>query len=71
MTVMTPLEKLWHRIELIAQAAGVPKDTYHQWKHRGYVPPSRHHELVTKAASMPVALTHEELHTLWKTNNDH
>lgn len=57
---------LWNTIIVICKALRIPDATVAQWKCRGYVPPSRHHELVSTAEKLYLHLTHEQLHRQWR-----
>lgn len=56
----------WRDIELAADHKEIPKDTFHQWKSRGYVPPSSHHDIVLASVSLGGSLTHPILHAMWR-----
>ena len=57
---------LWAGIEAISEAMDTPRPTFQQWKSRGFVPPSLHHEVVKVAGELELDVTHEVLHAQWK-----
>lgn len=57
---------IWRDIELAAEHAKIPKDTFHQWKSRAYVPPSSHHDIVLASVALGGHVTHPILHAMWR-----
>lgn len=62
----TKNDKLWAVIAEAALMCDEKDNTIKQWRVRGFVPPSKHHMLVTMAAKLNEKLTHAELHSLWQ-----
>lgn len=63
---MTDSISLWENISRAARALNIPDMTIAQWKSRGYVPPSRHYEIITVSNNFALGLSQEELHRMWK-----
>lgn len=57
------MNDVWERIKEAATVLDM-YDTYRVWKHRGKVPPSRHHELVQASKNTEYSLTYEQLNSL-------
>jgi hypothetical protein len=57
---------IWTDIERAASFKSYSKDTFHQWKSRGYVPPSAHHDIVLGSVALGGSVTHPILHEMWK-----
>jgi hypothetical protein len=54
-------EKIWVKINKVAEANGIPYGTRNKWKNRGFVPAYKHHELVSEAKKLRIKLTYDEL----------
>lgn len=63
---MTDIISLWDKISQAAKALEINDMTIAQWKSRGYVPPSRHYEIMQKSIDLALGLSQEELHRMWK-----
>lgn len=66
---MPPLspDEFWIRLKQISDYMEIESNTFDQWHHRGYIPPSRHYEMVGAAIVMGLTgITHEKLHNQWK-----
>lgn len=57
---------IWDNIFHITEYLGIPRATYYQWRSRGYVPPSRHYEIVSAAVELGLDLTNRQLYTQYK-----
>lgn len=66
MTMTDTLPDIWTDIERSAALKSYSKDTFHQWKSRGYVPPSAHHDIVLGSVALGGSVTHPILHEMWK-----
>jgi hypothetical protein len=60
------LENIWDHILTAGLSLGVPAETIAVWKTRGYVPPSYHYEMAVRSLELGVALSHKEMHEMWK-----
>jgi hypothetical protein len=62
---------IWAQIEALSSDINVPRPTFLQWRHRGYVPPSRHHDLLTAAGMRGITddITSKALHGQWLENS--
>jgi hypothetical protein len=62
---------IWTQIEALSRHLNVPRPTFLQWRHRGYVPPSRHHDLVSAAElhDLTSEITSKALHGQWLENS--
>ena len=58
------MNDVWVTIKEIATDIGVSCETYRTWKHRGYVPAGRHHEIVEHSKDTKRQLTYEQLNAL-------
>jgi len=63
---MTDSISLWETISQAAKALEISDMTVAQWKTRGYVPPSRHYDIVKKSTDLALGLNQEQLHKMWK-----
>jgi hypothetical protein len=61
----------WTNIEVLSKNLNVPRATFLQWRHRGFVPPHRHYELISKAESFDLdnTVTAKMLHKQWLSNS--
>lgn len=63
---MTDTISLWDKISQAAKSLDIPDMTIAQWKSRGYVPPSRHYEIIKQSTELGLGLKQEQLHSMWK-----